>query len=535
MDTDHLEAFDVWGGGQLLAFSGVDGPTPFHDALVARTAMRGAGISVKLPGEAELWFCDAVPTRCFVTSDVVDVEHDRGRTRAVLVDACHLLVEGPCEVQHCAPELNTVVRGGRTLVGSASVFDADRLDDDLEKAIDSRLQWLGRAPKPEGASELAMKTYRKAVSIMKGFTYAPDGILKHRYVTPDRWPHRGMWLWDSAFQAIGLRHVDPEMAWDAVAAVLDAQREDGFVTIGYHHDTLPDETQPPTLAMAARLIQRVAPDNDRLAELFPKLCAYLEWDMRNRDTDGGGLVEWKASGRKRCRCGESGWDNSPRWDCAVPLDAADFNSFLAHECEILAEFAGVLGMEDEQHKWAGHHERICGLMNQRLWSEKNEFYTDCIAETGEQRPYLTAAGFLPLLCGAADEAQAACLARHLRTTFDTAVPVATIAPQHAELYSKDMWRGPMWPNINWSIAEGFERYGMDEEAALIRDRTCGVIEKYYERHGSIFEFYDSADELAPPQLPRKGPNNPEEWIHQVVYDYGWTAALYVDTCCRRNN
>ena len=64
------------------------------------------------------------------------------------------------------------------------------------------------------------------------------------------------------------------------------------------------------------------------------------------------------------------------------------------------------------------------------------------------------------------------------------------------------------------------------------ERTCAVIEKYYERYGSIFEFYDSADEVDPPLLPRKGPNNPDEWIHQVVFDYGWTAALYVDMCRR---
>ena len=171
-------------------------------------------------------------------------------------------------------------------------------------------------------------------------------------------------------------------------------------------------------------------------------------------------------------------------------------------------------------------------MNERLWSDAHGFYMDCDAASGEHRPLLTAAGFLPLLCGAASAEQAERLAGHLRTTFDTAVPVATIAPQHEELYAKDMWRGPMWPNISWSIAEGFERYGLQDEAALIRERTCAVIEKYYERYGSIFEFYDSADEVDPPRLPRKGPNNPDQWIHQVVFDYGWSAALYVDMCRR---
>ena len=251
-----MAELNVWGGGQLLAFSGVDGPTPFHQALVARTAMQGCGLDIKFPGEARLWFSDAMPERCFVSSDVVDVEHDRGRTRAVLVDACHLLVEGPCEIRSCGPELKSISRGDRLLVGAAALFDAGRIDDDLDQAIESRLQWLLRAEKPEGVPELTRKTYWKALSIMKGFTYAPEGRLRHHYVTPDRWPHQGMWLWDSAFQAIGLRHADAAAAWDAVAAVLDAQREDGFVTIGYHHAGLPDQTQPPTLALAAARVHR---------------------------------------------------------------------------------------------------------------------------------------------------------------------------------------------------------------------------------------------------------------------------------------
>ena len=64
---------------------------------------------------------------------------------------------------------------------------------------------------------------------MKSQVYSPEGRIKHRWTTPDRWPHRGMWLWDSAFHAIGFRHVDVEVARDAISAVFDAQREGGFV------------------------------------------------------------------------------------------------------------------------------------------------------------------------------------------------------------------------------------------------------------------------------------------------------------------
>ena len=38
-----------------------------------------------------------------------------------------------------------------------------------------------------------------------------------------------MWLWNSVFHAIGIRHLDPELARDSLTAVLDIQREGGFI------------------------------------------------------------------------------------------------------------------------------------------------------------------------------------------------------------------------------------------------------------------------------------------------------------------
>ena len=45
------DALNVWGGGQLLAFSGVDGATDYERGLTARTAFRGTGIEIKLPAD----------------------------------------------------------------------------------------------------------------------------------------------------------------------------------------------------------------------------------------------------------------------------------------------------------------------------------------------------------------------------------------------------------------------------------------------------------------------------------------------------
>jgi neutral trehalase len=146
-------------------------------------------------------------------------------------------------------------------------------------------------------------------------------------------------------------------------------------------------------------------------------------------------------------------------------------------------------------------------------------------------PVLASSGFLPLLSGAPSAAQAARLAAHLHdaATFGTPLPVPSIAAGDRERYTRDMWRGPVWLNLNWMIAAGFERYGHREEAELIRSRSLTVLEQGVERHGTFFEFYDDRLEVEPPELQRKGKGSPGEGpYHQPLRDYGWTATLYLD-------
>jgi hypothetical protein len=521
---------DVWGAGQLLAFSGVDGPTPYAHSLVLRTAPTGCGFLVNLPGEAALQLADSPPTRTFLSGDVFDLAHSAGRTRGAFVDGCHLLIDGPCDVRSCDSQIKVARDGSRTLIGAAAMFDPGRIRADLDATIQERLRWIKSVPRPRVEGLWANKTLTKCMSVLKTAVYSPEARIKHRYTTPDRWPHRGMWLWDSAFHAVGYRHLDPALARDAIDAVLDGQHEDGMVQITFIHGTgrVP-MTQPPTLTMAAHFVNQAQASADWVAAIFPKLARYLEWDMANRDTDGDGLVEWDIEPKAQCRCGESGWDNSPRFDAARRLNAVDFNAFLAWECELLAGFARLLGRHDDAARWSGHHQRLCRLMNQKLWNEQHGIYMDAFAGTGQQQPMLTGAGFLPLVCGAPSKEQARRLAAHLHDprTFATPLPVASVPPVEREHYSKDMWRGPVWVNINWVIARGLARYGLHDEARLIRDRTLGAIEKYYRQHGAIFEFFDDEDRVPPPQLLRKQSNNPNEWIHQVIHDYSWTAALYI--------
>ena len=114
-------------------------------------------------------------------------------------------------------------------------------------------------------------------------------------------------------------------------------------------------------------------------------------------------------------------------------------------------------------------------------------------------------------------------------TFGTPLRVPSIAKSNTAAYKKDMWRGPVWTNINYLIALGLERYGYHELAKSIVQDTLREQEKWYMECGTFFEFYDDRKEFEPRALDRKG-KMPEIYdpYHQAFHDYGWSATLYLE-------
>ncbi|MEU0084385.1 trehalase family glycosidase [Streptomyces sp. NPDC006274] len=163
--------------------------------------------------------------------------------------------------------------------------------------------------------------------------------------SPALYPHQ--WSWDSAFIAIGLRHLSPRRAQGELETLLDAQWADGrvphivfspAVPLGAYFPS-PDfwrssgagraagapedvETsgivQPPVHALAAWLVHRSDPELSRrrgfLEGVRPRLAAWHDYLTGSRDLGGEGLAAvvhpW-----------ESGMDNSPCWD--EPLDRVE--------------------------------------------------------------------------------------------------------------------------------------------------------------------------------------------------------------------
>ena len=528
----------MWGHGQLLAFSGIDGSTDYDTGLCLRSCGPGTAFAVTLPGLGRLEVADAPPVACELASDHLELHLADGVVvRGAFLDAHHLLLEGPVTVTVEDQRLVVQQRGARTLIASGQVEPhAGLLEADLDAAIAARRWW---ADAHIVAQDLAGRPAAvKALRQLKGQIYAPQGIFRQRWSTPDRWPHRGCWLWDSAFHAIGARHVDAALARDCIAAVFDGQQADGMVPLR-SNPSGPGKaryTQPPTLALATWAVSQVQPDPAWLRSLLPRLEAYLTWDMQHRD-GGHGLPCWAIEANPNCRSGESGLDNASRFDAATRMEATDFASFLALEWELLGLLYERVGDLTAAAACAARHASLCALIRERLWDEASGLFRDYDLEHGRVCPVAAATGFLPLICGAATAAQAARLVAHLDdpTTFGTAVLLPSVA-RNDPSYEIDMWRGPVWVNLVHLVAAGCARYGLDAPAQRLRTSIVCEIERRHAEYGTLFEYYDADGVIPPPELRRKGRCAPEvSPFHQCFHDYGWTGTLYLDLVLARTS
>ncbi|EST36090.1 hypothetical protein N566_16770 [Streptomycetaceae bacterium MP113-05] len=169
-------------------------------------------------------------------------------------------------------------------------------------------------------------------------------VLLHNWTGSSTVPSHGLyphqWSWDSAFIAIGLRHLSVRRAQRELETLTAAQWGDGrvphivfnrSVPLGAYFPS-PDfwqsstagaaagaprevETsgivQPPVHALAAWLVHDADPASSRrrgfLPRLYPRLAAWHRYLTDRRDLGGGGLAAvlhpW-----------EPGMDNSPCWD-----------------------------------------------------------------------------------------------------------------------------------------------------------------------------------------------------------------------------
>jgi neutral trehalase len=81
------------------------------------------------------------------------------------------------------------------------------------------------------------------------------------------------------------------------------------------------------------------------------------------------------------------------------------------------------------------------------------------------------------------------------------------------------------------ISKGLAEYGYTDLSQKIKAKTLSVIDEWYKRTGTVYEFYDSENRTPPFCFNRKGAVvEPYDFRikYQSIRDYGWSITLTFD-------
>ena len=550
---------NIWGYGQLFGYSGIDGINRYYNDFVGTLTSKKIGIRFELKQWLKVYF--PIKGRIkfnAITGDMIDAKTQDGDFFITFSDADTLVGYSPVlplitgekklaymktwGVDTWSSDFDSIALQYRK-EGDLYKFclhhsqcyaearsGANRyIEKDVKKLKKERYSYF--ESKPKCKNKKYEKLYYKALSVNKVNVHTPEGKIPCMWTTPDRVPHRHMWLWDSVFHALAMVDYNPELAKNSIRAVLLRQHEDGFIPHMMNPVDSSDVTQPQVLAWGVWEVYQKTKDKAFLEESVNALEKYLTWDMKNRDKNGNGLLEWLTEpDYTECKCGESGLDNSPRFDFDEEMDAIDFSCFQARDAEYLSKIYGELGDTESAQRWKGVFNDLKEKISTLMYDEETGAFYDRLFD-GKLTKVLTPTSFLPMFANVCTKEQAEKMVKTLtdKTELWTEVPLATISQKYST-FSTDMWRGGVWLNLNYFVIKGLKNYGYDDLADELRFKTLDCVNKWYQKTGAIFEFYDPNNQLIPYHCDRKAPARKiPDWRKQVhsIIDFNWSACFTV--------
>ena len=365
------------------------------------------------------------------------------------------------------------------------------------------------------------------------------------FVCPSGATYPFQWLWDSAFHAIALVHVDPELAKQELRCLLQGAQPDGFIphmllweksaheralqeySITLLHPYFTSISQPPVHARAIDRIFAATNDTEFLREVLPDTLRSFRWWKAFRDPDDDMLIA-------TIQPDESGLDASPKYDrvMGVPSEPpedtlptltrsmdrlfADYeplrrdparilaldrfvwedvmvNSIYADGLARLGPLCRAAGYpEGEAREFEDRAVRVRRALEAKCWDDGRGIFWDLSGRAEEPARTLTFSSLFPLILKDLDATKAARLIdEHLlnEREFWLPYPIPSTAASEPsfdpEWHTNTTWRGPTWVAVNWYLYWGLRDHGRADLASELARRTLAMVE-----HGGMREFFD---------------------------------------------
>ncbi len=361
------------------------------------------------------------------------------------------------------------------------------------------------------------------------------------FVCPSPTHYPFQWFWDSAFHAIALLQVDPELAKQELRCLMQGAQPDGFIahmllweksshahwldeeySIRLAHPFYTATIQPPVVARAVERIFDATRDEAFLREILPPVLRFFGWLRRVRDPDDDGLVAI-------IQPDESGLDASPKYDAAmgIPFDPPSetlpalrrsmqrlfrayagvsperqpllnvflfedvmMNSIYADGLRALARLCRAVGLEDADECELQYRRTLAALVT-KCWDGERGAFWDLSGAREERARVLTFTSLFPLILPELDRGIARRLVNdHLlnEKEFWLPYPIPSVAADEPSFdpawKTGTTWRGPTWVNVNWYLYWGLRDHGFADIARELARRTIEM-----QARGGIREFY----------------------------------------------
>ncbi|MFO7171024.1 MAG: trehalase family glycosidase [Chloroflexota bacterium] len=372
--------------------------------------------------------------------------------------------------------------------------------------------WFSRVPE---VAEPYRSQYYYAWWVMGNNILSPYGLFRRESVAPSKAHYVGAWQWDNYFHALAFRYTDAALAHDQIRFMIDHQLPDGMIPDAVYdegaitHLEVPVAaavTKPPIIAWVAMHVYDVTNDESLLREIYEPVVRWNSWWFGLNDDDSDGIVQYSHPF-------SSGLDDSPLWDAGMPVEAVDLNTYLCIQMEALGRMARVLGRPREDEMWQRKARALAARMKDHFYDPEAGLFWSQL----DHKPIrvLTPFSLYPLWTGQMPPEINERLVQHLKDPrqFWRAHPIPTVAACDPQYNPQQMWRGPVWININYIFVEALARAGYRELARELAERTLRLVMG----QNDIYEYYNADTGEAPPKAAPM---------------FGWSASCFIDLAIR---
>ena len=393
----------------------------------------------------------------------------------------------------------------------------------------------------------------------EGMFKPSGGLLKYPYISPgsDHYATQ-LWDWDSWLSDVALTQIVRDKG-DAAEQKKALEHGKGcilnFLEYGSIEGWFPilvrqfDEEQPqpediynrnmhkPVIAQhAAFLIQQMDGDAEWLREDFYKILAFVNNYRNHHRHQKTGLYYWQTDHA-------IGVDNDPCTYFRPDKSSGSIylNTLMLKELEAVVYISQQLGQDELAADYQKDRNELYHAIQEHCYDERDGFFynvdlairsNENITELHKNMPASWScliqrigvwAGFMPLWAGIATDEQARrVVEEHYRNeaTFNAPYGVRTLSKMEKMYNTKSSgnpsnWLGPIWTICNYMTFRGLVRYGYEEDARSLAEKTIHLLGRDVKRFGAMHEYY--LPESGEPVLNRGFKN----WNYLVLNMINW--------------